>query len=112
MRQQIAFYKQHRKLLQFGTFWRLISPWENPDFAAWMFVCPDQSEALLMAFSLVSHASAPLRKIRLAGLDSASRYQLDDQCLGGDELMYRGIFVDPSLSRDYISRIWHLKRQP
>ncbi len=112
VRQQIAFYKQHRTLLQFGTFWRLISPWENPDFAAWMFVSPDQSEALLMAFSLVSHASAPLRKIRLAGLDSASRYQLDDQCLGGDELMYRGIFVDPPLSRDYISRIWHLKRQP
>lgn len=112
VRQQIDFYKQHRELLQFGTFWRLISPWDNPDFAAWMFVSPDRSEALLMAFSLVSRASAPLRKIRLAGLDADARYWLDDQSLGGDELMYRGIFVDPPLSRDYISRIWHLKRQP
>lgn len=112
VRQQIEFYKQHRQLLQFGTFWRLISPWENPDFAAWMFVSPDKNEALLMAFSLVSRASAPLRKIRLAGLDPDAQYQLDDRCLGGDELMYRGIFVDPPLSRDYLSRIWHLKRQP
>lgn len=112
VRQQIDFYKQHRELLQFGTFWRLINPWENPDFAAWMFVSPDRSEALLMAFSLVSRASAPLRKIRLAGLDADAHYWLDDQSLGGDELMYRGIFVDPPLSRDYISRIWHLKRQP
>lgn len=111
VRQQIEFYKQHRQLLQFGTFWRLISPWKNPDFAAWMFVSPDQSEALLMAFSLVSRASAPLRKIRLAGLDPDAQYQLDDQCLGADELMYRGIFVDPPLCRDYVSRIWHLRRQ-
>lgn len=112
VRQQIDFYKQHRELLQFGTFWRLISPWENPDFAAWMFVSPDRSEALLMAFSLVSRASAPLRKIRLAGLDPDAQYKLDDRLLGADELMYRGIFVDPPLSRDYVSRIWHLRRQP
>lgn len=114
VRQQIVFYKQHRELLQFGTFWRLISPWENPDFAAWMFVSPDKNEALLMAFSLVSQASSPLRKIRLAGLDPQARYRLDDQRqpIGGDELMYRGIYVDPPLSRDYISRIWHLTRQP
>lgn len=107
---QIAFYKQHRELLQFGTFWRLVSPWENSDFAAWMFVSPDKSEALLMAFSLVSQASAPLRKIRLAGLDAQARYQVDEQPpVGGDELMYRGMYIDPPLSRDYTSRTWHLK---
>lgn len=112
--EQIAFYKQHRELLQFGTFWRLVSPWQNPDFAAWMFVSPDKNEALLMAFSLVSEASAPLRKVRLAGLDAQATYQVDDQPqpLGGDELMYRGIYIDPPLSRDYTSRIWHLKRLP
>ncbi|MCS2155333.1 alpha-galactosidase [Scandinavium goeteborgense] len=114
VRQQIAFYKQHRQLIQFGTFWRLVSPWENTDFAAWMFVSEDQQEALLMAFSLVSIASAPLRKVRLAGLDPAARYQLNDgpQSVGGDELMFRGIFIDPPLSRDYISRTWHLTRLP
>lgn len=112
VRQQIAGYKQHRQLLQFGHFWRLVSPWENADFAAWMFVSADQQEALLMAFSLVSTASAPLRKVRLAGLDPSARYQLDDRqhAIGGDELMYRGIFIDPPLSRDYTSRIWHLTR--
>lgn len=77
VKQQISFYKQHRQLLQFGTFWRLSSPWENADFAAWMFVAPDQSEALVMAFSLVSQASAPLRLLRLAGLDPDAYYHID-----------------------------------
>lgn len=110
--QQIAFYKQHRQLLQFGTFWRLVSPWENSDFAAWMFVAPDQSEALVMAFSLVSQASAPLRLLRLAGLDESASYRIDeeDTPLGGDELLYRGMWIDPPLSRDYTSCIWHLRR--
>lgn len=112
VKQQIAFYKQHRPLLQFGTFWRLISPWENPDFASWMFVAPDQSEALVMAFSLVSQASAPLRLLRLAGLTADARYRIDDteNVIGGDELLYRGMWIDPPLSRDYTSRIWHLTR--
>lgn len=112
VKQQIAFYKQHRQLLQFGRFWRLVSPWENPDFAAWMFVAPDQSEALVMAFSLVSLATAPLKLLRLAGLDPHARYQIDDseKIAGGDELLYRGMWVDPPLSRDYTSRIWHLTR--
>lgn len=112
VKQQIAFYKQHRPLLQFGTFWRLISPWENPDFASWMFVAPDQNEALVMAFSLVSQASAPLRLLRLAGLTADARYRIDDteNVIGGDELLYRGMWIDPPLSRDYTSRIWHLTR--
>lgn len=110
--QQIACYKQHRQLLQFGTFWRLVSPWENADFAAWMFVAPDHSEALVMAFSLVSQASAPLRLLRLAGLDESASYRIDegDNPVGGDELLNRGIWIDPPLSRDYTSRIWHLRR--
>jgi alpha-galactosidase len=110
--QQIAFYKQHRQLLQFGSFWRLVSPWENSDFAAWMFIAPDQSEALVMAFSLVSQASAPLRLLRLAGLDESASYRIDegDTSVGGDELLYRGMWIDPPLSRDYTSRIWHLRR--
>ena len=112
VKQQISFYKQHRQLLQFGTFWRLSSPWENADFAAWMFVAPDQSEALVMAFSLVSQASAPLRLLRLAGLDPDAYYHIDasEKTVGGDELLWRGMWIDPPLSRDYTSRIWHLTR--
>lgn len=112
VKQQISFYKQHRQLLQFGTFWRLSSPWENADFAAWMFVAPDQSEALIMAFSLVSQASAPLRLLRLAGLDPDAYYHIDasEKTVGGDELLWRGMWIDPPLSRDYTSRIWHLTR--
>ncbi|MGV4199988.1 GH36 C-terminal domain-containing protein [Citrobacter murliniae] len=65
-----------------------------------------------MAFSLVSQASAPLRLLRLAGLTADARYRIDDteNVIGGDELLYRGMWIDPPLSRDYTSRIWHLTR--
>lgn len=111
--EQIAFYKQHRQLIQFGTFWRLVSPWQHPDFAAWMFVSADKREALVMAFSLVSQASSPLKLLRLAGLDTTAKYQIDADPseVGGDELMYRGMYIDPPLRRDYVSRIWHLTRR-
>ncbi|MNN99770.1 hypothetical protein D3C81_2195030 [compost metagenome] len=77
-----------------------------------MFVAPDQSEALVMAFSLVSQASAPLRLLRLAGLDPDAYYHIDasEKTVGGDELLWRGMWIDPPLSRDYTSRIWHLTR--
>ncbi|MCT0497109.1 alpha-galactosidase, partial [Lactiplantibacillus plantarum] len=46
VKRQGAFYKQHRELVQYGTFYRLESPFES-NTVAWMFVSPDQKEALL-----------------------------------------------------------------
>ena len=46
VKRQVAFYKQHRELVQYGTFYRLESPFES-NTVAWMFVSPDQKLSLI-----------------------------------------------------------------
>ncbi len=41
IKEQITFYKKHRRLLQLGRFVRLLSPYEGND-AAWLYVSPDK----------------------------------------------------------------------
>ena len=44
VRQQVALYKDNRELIQFGEFYRLLSPFEH-NGAAWMFVSEDKRSA-------------------------------------------------------------------
>ena len=37
VRGQIQFMKQYREIIQFGAFYRLISPFDNSQFTAWTF---------------------------------------------------------------------------
>src|SRR5699024_2153749 len=46
IKEQIAFYQEHRSLIQYGNFYRLLSPYEG-NVAAWSFVSPNQEEFLL-----------------------------------------------------------------
>lgn len=110
VKQQIAFYKQHRALLQQGTFHRLISPFGDSHHAAWMFTRADQCEAMVFVFQTLAEASAPFLNVKLCGLLADKTYQFSDSdlCLGGDELMQAGLFVNPPFSGDFESRVWHL----
>ncbi len=47
---QIEFYKKHRKLLQFGNFYRLISPFNDSEKCAWLIVSDDKKQALVLDF--------------------------------------------------------------
>ena len=64
---QVAFFKQYRRLLQFGAFWRLQSPFAHNE-AAWMTVSPDRETALVGDYLVLQQANAGYRRIRLAGL--------------------------------------------
>lgn len=111
VKQQITFYKQHRALLQYGTFHRLISPFGGSHHAAWMFTSADQGEAMVFVFQTLAEASAPFLNVKLCGLLADKIYRFSDShlCVGGDELMQAGIFVDPPFRSDFESRVWHLK---
>jgi alpha-galactosidase len=71
---QIAFYKRHRRLLQFGRFTRLESPFEG-NRAAWIFTDAARSEALVVAVRLEAGLGreAP---VRLRGLDPEAVYEV------------------------------------
>ncbi|BDG36495.1 alpha-galactosidase [Saccharococcus caldoxylosilyticus] len=109
VKEQVAFYKEIRRLVQFGTFYRILSPFEGNE-AAWMFVSEDRSEALVVYFRVLAEANAPLSFIRLKGLDPEKDYELigSGEIYGGDELMYAGLNV-PQRRGDFISVIWRLK---
>lgn len=108
IKEQISLYQRHRQLLQFGTFVRLLSPFEGND-TAWMYIAKDRSEALVFYFRVLTEASAPLVTLKLQGLDPQKRYDSAYGVIGGDELMQMGIYIDPHLAGDYASQMYHFK---
>jgi alpha-galactosidase len=91
---QVAFYKEIRKLVQFGDFFRILSPFEGDD-TAWSFVAKDKSEAWAIYYRPFAEPNPPLPLLRFKGLDPEAAYSLQgkDKAYGGDELMRAGIRV-------------------
>jgi alpha-galactosidase len=116
IKQQIYIYKIIRPLVQFGEFYRLLSPFEGNE-TAWMIVSKDKKDVIVYYYRVLAEANAPLSYLRFKGLDPKINYQLvqmDYQLVnngaiyGGDELMYAGINV-PELKGDFQSIIWRFK---
>lgn len=109
VRAQIARVKAIRQTLLYGSFHRLLSPYEGND-TAWMTVSPDKTEAILMVAraQAVSFTQPPV--IRLRGLDAAKRYRVEEtgDVYGGDELMRAGLCC-PLPRGDAASLSWTLR---
>ena len=120
---QVAFFKQYRRLLQFGAFWRLQSPFAHNE-AAWMTVSPDRETALVGDYLVLQQANAGYRRIRLAGLAPDRLYRITplgsgaEPCgpaytAGGDELMQAGLVTtgDSRMQHDgdFVSRLYLLE---
>jgi alpha-galactosidase len=111
VQQQVAFYKEIRRIIQFGDYYRILSPFEGNE-AAWIFVTEDKTEAVAFYFKVLAEPNPPLRRVRLRGLDPLKDYQLsgEEQILGGDVLMNAGINIPESkLLGDFQSICWRLK---
>lgn len=109
LRQQIAFYKANRPLIQFGDFYRLKSPFED-NCAAWMFVSADQEEAILFYVNVLGIPNPMDRHVTLNGLQESFDYVIEgmEGVFGGDQLMYGGLTV-PDL-KDFESVCYTFKR--
>ncbi|ORN35030.1 Alpha-galactosidase [Lentilactobacillus parabuchneri] len=107
---QVAFYKQHRELVQYGTFYRLESPFES-NTVAWMFVSPDQKEALLFTFVILGAVQPEPHITKLAGLDPQQTYVETDtnKMYGGDELMQLGLYTTPVQTSDFTAQVHYFK---
>jgi alpha-galactosidase len=114
VRRQVATYKEIRHLVQFGDFYRLLSPFEGNGTArnrvAWMFVSEDRTEAFVSYFRVLAEANPPMGRLRLKGLDPHLNYSLvkTGQVFGGDELMEVGLNT-PYLLGDFQSATWQLE---
>lgn len=116
VRKQICFMKEHRSLLQFGTFWRLKSPFDSNE-CIWMTVSDDRKEAILAYYRRRQEVNVGFRRIRLKGLDPDQAYVINGtyECYG-DELMNVGLLLSdsssgeaPSKDGDYVSRLYVLQ---
>ena len=105
---QVAFYKRHRELLQFGRFHRLRGPFDGDGHeTAWLTVAEDRRKAVAAHYQVLAGPNPGPRRLRLRGLDPALRYRVtewpagapprDDvrpvNVLGGDELMSAGLLL-------------------
>ena len=72
---QISFYKQHRALLQYGDFYRLVSPFEG-GHCRWMVVAPDKSRAVVGDFVGLLRPNSTAAPMRLRGLAAQTRYRV------------------------------------
>ena len=91
VKKQVAFMKQYRQLLQFGTFYRLLSPFDT-NFASWMVVSEDKKTAIVGWYRLLNEVNGPFHRIQLCGLNPQAMYRVnqgDVYC--GDHLMHIGL---------------------
>ena len=119
VRQQIAFVKEYRQVLQFGTFYRLQSPFEH-NIAAWMAVSEDKRTAVAGYYKILNDVNCEFRRLRLSGLDPDLKYDVEgmDNWFYGDELMSAGLVttdasagqaVPGQFCTDFWSKLYVLK---
>lgn len=77
MKHQIAFYKKHRKLLQYGRYQLIDSIYDTDcdGVTSYIVVSEDQSEAIVTVIQHTYEQPIPV-KLRLKGLDDKAIYQI------------------------------------
>ena len=73
---QIAYYKAHRRLFQYGRFLRLCPPF-GKNKCEWMMLAPDGSEAVVGEYLHLLRPNAEKPPLRLAGLAQDALYELE-----------------------------------
>ena len=112
IKQQAAFYKSIRRVIQFGELYRLESPFDGNDTSI-IYVSEDKKEAVLFLYRVRSIPNEPLRRIRLRGLNPNYTYKVGEEALiSGEQLLNYGIYTPDELSwGDYKSSIILLEAQ-
>jgi alpha-galactosidase len=121
IKEQVAFYKQHRGLMRDGQFYRCLSPFWNNE-TAWMVVSQDQSEAMVGWYKVLATANPRKHQtLRLSGLDESKMYKVagSERMFYGDELMQVGLPLptefngvnggDFERGGDFQSQVFYLK---
>ncbi|WP_343755882.1 GH36 C-terminal domain-containing protein, partial [Alkalibacterium iburiense] len=105
IKEQVEFYKRNKEIIQYGNFYRIKSPFDNFYETSWIFVDDEKNNALFYYFQILDKPNGSLNKLKMTGLDPNKNYKFDNgKVYGGDELMYRGVILDPSLSGDFQGR--------
>ena len=107
VKEQIDQYKKIRKLVQFGKFYRLLSPFEKNE-SSWMISDEHFDEFILYYFRILNAPNEKRRRIKIKGIDIDKDYRLigTTEVYGGDELSFNGILL-PEMQGDFQSIVMH-----
>lgn len=120
IKEQISFMKTYRELLQYGTFYRLSSPFED-NVTAWMVVSENKETAIIGWYRIMNQVNGCYTRLRLQGLQEDFEYEIEGSSRSsyGDELMNLGLLTsDPTSGQpeegefpgcDFDSRIYILR---
>lgn len=120
VKEQIHFMKKYRSILQFGTFYRLKSPFEGNE-TVWMVVSEDKKTAIVGWYRTLNVVNDAYRRVQLKGLNPDYLYKnaLNENENYGDELMNLGLITtdvtagevpsDKKPCTDFESRIYVLE---
>ncbi|ANZ60296.1 alpha-galactosidase [Secundilactobacillus paracollinoides] len=100
---QVARYKHYRPLLQFGTFYRIDSPFEGDgNVTSWAVVSADQQTAIAGWYQVLHHPNGPYQRLKFRGLLPEQQYVVNQSSehFYGDELMRAGIILHPDMMTD------------
>ncbi|MBO0451781.1 alpha-galactosidase [Candidatus Enterococcus murrayae] len=94
IRRQVEFVKDQRKVIQEGTFYRLLNPFET-NYCAWMVVSKDKNTVIVGYYKILNEVNAPFKRLYLKGLEPEQQYQRIDNAhlYYGDELMNIGLIT-------------------
>ena len=110
VKKQIDDFKRFYPVIQYGDYYRLTSPEENQEYAAWQFVTPDGSASLVSVVGLHAKANPPLLSLRIRGLKAEALYRMEgnDRVYPGKDLMHGGIHL-PGFRGDYQNSHYYLQ---
>ena len=92
VKEQIQTFKKYYHLTHEGEYYRLTNPFENQMFAAWEYVSPDQTEALIHGVQLRAQPSSPSQHIPVRGLNPDKMYEINGEMVkSGRAIMYGGL---------------------
>lgn len=94
VKDQIAFMKKYREIIQFGDFYRLKSPFEGNE-TVWMVVSADQNTAIVGWYRVLNGVNMPYSRVKLQGLRPDTLYENVQNGTKnyGDELMNLGLIT-------------------
>lgn len=110
IKEQVKLYKEIRDIVQFGDFYRILSPFEGNE-AAWNMVSKNKEEFVGMYFKILSEPATSIKILKFKGLNPNYYYEDIEtkEVFGGDELMNVGITLK-RVKKDFISKLWRFKK--
>ncbi|MCI8639554.1 MAG: alpha-galactosidase [Coprococcus sp.] len=122
VKKQVAFYKENRRFIAEGDFYRLLSPFEG-NFGAWEVAAEDGSRAMATVTRILSEVNGPYRRLPLCGLRKDQEYHIAGRYNSydayGDELMQYGLILEDRSSgsvtegngrcEDFLSVVYEIK---